>query len=544
MSHKYVWIEIATQWLEFGVVTRERVESMHRVVIDSTDRARPAREDGPAVPPNLSHHIGHGLSMLGVARAGVNVIWHGSGSCVDVHTIGAPPGPAVAAAALAFSMANAIDQGTWATNSRVIATRKTSPDAPESAVLVAAVHHRILREIEQGVEEAGCTLRTVIPAPSIGLLLASQGALDSSHQSTDPIICLHVDEEAAAIAIAVDGALMLARTIELGYATLRHAYMRATRSQHPSHAEAFLAAHKRLLETDGIPSPKNGDSIEIFEYVRPYLQRLFIEIKQTVRFTLDEDQLERARVRLVGPGAAIPRLGAMLAEEIGFESVEAPPERQHASDPGFGIADGVRASAATFGVQPPGRVERRERSSRRAALVYGAAGAALLLAGAASLSFERAVGSVQTARTLDRELRAWREQSEAGRGMNPKVLAESLDTLIQADSALRADWGAALAEIVMTRPDGVRLSGLSGLRDLDGSHVQLDALAPADADDADPHAQISSFVETLQDSPLIADTHLGTSEQVEMGDRRFLRFSLTVDLIETRAPWLTAEAPQ
>jgi hypothetical protein len=483
--------------------------------------------------------------MLGASHASVNVLWHANGPCVDVHSVSAPPGAATGAATLAFSMANALDQQSWATSSRAIATRKTESDTPETAVLVSAVHHDVLREIEEAVEESGCTLRAVVPAPSIALLLGSQGAMERSRQCEEPIVCLHVDEEATGIAIACGGGLLLARTIEMGYATLRHAYIRSTRADHASHAEAFLAAHKRLLEAEGIPSPKSDETIAIFQDVRPFLQRLFIEVKQTVRFTLDDDKLQAARVILAGPGATIPRLGTMLAQEVGLESVETPPARQAASDPGFGIAEAARVNGAAFGIQPPGRVERRERSSQRAALLYGAVVGALILAGAAYSSLSRAVAFEGQARSLDRELAEWRNRAEAGSGVNPKTLADSLETLIESDSALRADWGATLAEIVVSCPEGVRLRGVTGSRDRDGSHLQLEALASADDADVDPHERISGFVGALQESDLVKDTHLGASEQLDMGVAgRFLRFSLTVDLVETRAPWLSAEASQ
>jgi hypothetical protein len=244
---------------------------------------------------------------------------------------------------------------------------------------------------------------------------------------------------------------------------------------------------------------------------------------------------------LAGPGAAIPRLSTMLGEEVGFESVETPPVRHAASEPGFGIADAARANGADYGIQPPGRVERKERSSQRAALLYGAAVAGVILAGVAYTSLNRAVASERHARAIGRELAEWRNQVEAGGGVNPRVLAESLDSLIQSDSAQRADWGAALAEVVASCPQDVRLRSVSGGRDRDGSHLQLEGITPAGKNDADPHDRISSLVEALEASDIIEGTRLGATEQVDMGTDRFLRFYLTIDLVETRAPWLSAE---
>lgn len=361
MYRKAIWIEITQDWLAFGIVARGRVTGVHRVLIDHEGETRSARRDRPGFPPNLQHHITHALSMLGASRAGVNVLWHASGPCSDLRFVEAAPVPAIAIGLRAFFEANALDPQSWATSAHIVAT-----GAHVAAVLISAIHADALREIAEGVVGARCGLRTIIPAPSAGLLLASEEAIGASRLRRGPIICLHVGEWATAIAIGADGELLLARTVDVGVAILRHAHLRAIRAEHDSYPAAFLAADKRLLETDGIPSPQDADVIASIESARPFLQRLFIEIKATVRFTLGEDELESARVHLTGRGASIPFLRTTLAKEIGFESVETPSMCHAASAPGFGIADAVRADAEMLGIRPRGRVTRQERATRRA----------------------------------------------------------------------------------------------------------------------------------------------------------------------------------
>ena len=383
----------------------------------------------------------------------------------------------------------------------------------------------------------------MIPAQSIALAQVARDTIDASRSADDLIVGIHPAEESTAIAIARRGELMLARSLELGFSMLREAYLRAIQDEDTSYAERFLAATRRLMETEGVPSPKSqsDDAMTIFQTARPFLQRLCIELKQTIRFTLGEEELDDATIRLTGPGAAIPRFADMLSEEVGFRSVRTIEPARRPTEPGFGIATSLACDESALSISPPGLVESNERSSRRAAILYGAVGAALLLAGDAAYVHHTAGVVDDRVATLERQIDEWNERAQAGLGIGAPTMASSLETIIASDSALRADWGVILAEVVATRPDDIWLTGVSGERDRAGSVLTLEAIASSSDPGVDPHDRIARFVETLQSSPLIAEASLGSTEQINVHDAPGLRFAVRLGLHEVSAPWLNAE---
>lgn len=542
MPNKNVWIEIARDWIEVAVVSRGRHRSVHRVLVDPGDTRRADQgEDASPAPANLRHTIAHALSLLNVPRASVHAVWHAGGSWTDVHTIGVPRNAASEAATLAFCAANALDQDAWTTSALVIDSARA--ETPSSNVLVSALRNDVLAEIECAVTEAGCTLKGMIPAQSIALAQVARDAIDASRRAGVLVVSIHAGEESTGIAIARDGTLMLARSLELGFSMLREAYIRAIPNAHDDYGAAFIAASKRLFQGEGVPSPKSRaeDAMAVFQTARPFLQRLFIEIKQTIRFTIDEDELDGATVRLTGPGAAIPHLDSLLREEVGFNEVDRIAPHDSPLEPGHGIACSLGCDAGAMAIRPPGLVEHHERSCRRAALLYGAVGAALLLAADTWYVSDRAGVLDAQIDALSAQIDEWNERAQSGFGVGPQVLASGLETLIQADSGQRADWGVALAEIAGCRPTDVWLTSVSGERDEHASFLTLEAVTePADPE-ADPHDRIARFVELLQASDLVSEALLGSTEQLSRDNERRLRFSLRLELHESAAPWMTAE---
>lgn len=536
MAAKTIWIEIAREWIEFALVSRGRLKTIHRILVDPPDQS-----NDEASLPNLRQNISHGLSVLNAPKANVNVLWHAHGASVDLQSVSVPPAAAPDAAILAFSAANALDPNEWTLGAAVATERNTRQGS--SSVIVAALKSSVLAEIEHAIAEAGGTLIAAIPAQAASMRHALRHAVDQSASGAHAV-CIHLAEEAATIAIAANGEILLARAVEMGYATLREAYIRAIQADHASRAEAFLAANKRLLKTEGIPTPKGQpEAMAIFQTARPFIQRLFIEIKQTIRFTLEESEMLAAQVRVIGPGASIPRLPQLLADEVGLENVEAVPLDRAAGDPGAGITEALDVDATELALQPPGQMRSRKRTARRAALIYGAVAATLLLAGDIYLANQSIDSLERRTRQATQDLDEIRSRTDTGRGLNPQAQSNVLETLIRNEAALAPDWGAALAELSRARPEAVGFTSISGERGRDGSTLDVSAFVLTETPDDDPHQHVNGFLERLNASDLFADVTLGSTEQMD-GRRSMLRFSLSIHLNEIQARWLTAEVAQ
>ncbi|MEZ6211894.1 MAG: hypothetical protein R3B46_11690 [Phycisphaerales bacterium] len=57
---------------------------------------------------------------------------------------------------------------------------------------------------------------------------------------------------------------------------------------------------------------------DILALISPVLQRCVVQVRQTLRFGLDEGARTHARLRVEGPGSRIPGLAEMISEETGL----------------------------------------------------------------------------------------------------------------------------------------------------------------------------------------------------------------------------------
>lgn len=259
----------------------------------------------------------------------------------------------------------------------------TDPDRVHAIAFVMA--DQIVAETRDLALKAGLKFEGSLPGEAVCTTgcLAESLRLEHQHNTPDQTEAfIWIDENAACLCIASSGRLLLSRSISIGLDALVESLSKPIRgADHNMACVRFdRAGARRLLVSRGIPhaaDPIDGHpdltGASLLPLLQPVLQRIAVEIKQTVRFGLAEEHRQGLSLRVVGPAAHVPRLQEVLAALSGLS-----PSLVAATS-----ADGPHPSAAAIGQIAPHALRpitdqqsTRTRRTRAAAL----AGTALALA--------------------------------------------------------------------------------------------------------------------------------------------------------------------
>ena len=341
-------------------------------------------------------------------------------------------------------------------------------------------------------------------------------------------LILRVGEQRGCIAAFAGGRLKLVRNVELDLSALTDALTRpiVVADAHgapamplaadPADREVKLtrAEARALLMSAGVP--ERGTLIDesrrikgdhVLPLLQPVLQRCLVEMRQSMRFSLEE--IERATTRLVviGPGAAVPRLGEVVAAQLGVP-LEAD-NRPVSSD----LSDAIeQLSTLRCSLLP--RVEASRQSIRRIrrAMWTGAALAGLAALGDGVITSsqlakaESDLQGVQSSTTVARQL-IENTQRVAQQTADLTALASAVDVAAGPD----AQWAGVLRELAAITPSQVRIDDINLVSE--GSVLRCDIRARAIAADvAAARADVSAYLKTLAASPLVDSIKLGSTE--------------------------------
>lgn len=316
--------------------------------------------------------------------------------------------------------------------------------------------------------------------------------------------------------------LDLVRSIRLGYDALIEALARGLKDDNATGTQSldFDQARKVLLSV-GIPSrdqlvdPVTGKTgQDVLPLMQPVLQRMAIEAKQTLRFGLEDHDVQA--IVISGPGAELNGLSVMLSEFL--DSDISNPSEAESSAQGDAGPQGVR----TWARDASGRVSLLPRSVclqqeagrlARAARLGGVAALVML-----SLS---ALDAWKTHDQIMAQIDAFRPQIERVRRVADAELQTTMlasrvgkveDELYHSIGVL-PDWAGLLNEVSSLCDDNVRLLALSADTGSDLSEIELrGAVAETDDDGAEP---LSEFLSKLNASPLLTNVRLESTRRAE-----------------------------
>ncbi len=380
-----------------------------------------------------------------------------------------------------------------------------SPVRGESLALAAAELGTTAEWLHDWITRCGLRCGGFVPSGAITLAAAaSEPAADGPEVAE-----LHVGPESSVVVVRDPaGRIDLIRPLGIGYEHLAEA-LHAGSAPAPGDAPRMSREHAlRILFRSGLPKPDEevDDGLDgrlVLPALQPVLQRLAVELKQTLRFGLPEGRKAPRRTRLCGPGAGIARLDEFLSNALSADVVAG------------AAADGEPPTAAQrFAVRRlpllirPTAVQDEAASRRLRAAAHvgvGLAAAVLVLEGV-SLRHELTQAEEAARRLSERVAAVERriEIDEAAAALRAEI-AEALDATRSSIGEM-PDWRGLLAEVGAAAQSAAELTEVSGLTERGVNVLVVRGIAdPAGAEQPDP---LVGFIDRLRQSPLVADVRL------------------------------------
>lgn len=542
MPRSFLIIELASSALEVALCRGRQVAASYRVAIDRPDWTSDA-PDGRWTLDGLDAPLRQALAELvpnGPSRVPVVILSSTPGTVTSVSACAAAAGSGQAVAAARLALASVV-QFPLGDHPHAECVLHTDPMAQGSAqrihTLAVADTDAHVATVVAWAEAAGAMVQSVIPSEAVLAVAAVRTAVADA----SPKAVLWVGTHRSVLAVGVRGRLEIVRTINAGSESLVEALLRPIRRRsdgagEPADAVSLTRQQARsLLSTIGLPNVAETlpdlpgcTGASILPLLQPVVQRLAVEIKQSLRFGTNE--ADRAAVSLVvtGEGSGIPRLAEVLGGYAGISVA-----------PGDGAASERRplvTAAAAHLHRLPMLLNRSTAETRlmigiRRGLLAGVAAAGVMLgieavSVFASLAKERERLTAIKANSAGQEALADLQD----RAVRARTEATALGYRIARTLGQSPDWSATMAAIARSAPEAVRVLDLD-MRVEDKRHVcRLRAYVRSD-EQHDPTATIREFVESLGDCPIVETVRLGVTQRTSVRGHEAQSFELIIALV-------------
>lgn len=395
------------------------------------------------------------------------------------------------------------------------------------------------RMISDWIGRAGLVLSRIAPVEAGTLAALASAALERTATGVD--VRLRIGEDGSALVASERGSIRMLRPVDVDLGVLVEAMTRSiVRDEGRGGTVALTHGEARqMLFEIGLPerdtvvdAARSIRGSDILALISPVLQRCIVQVRQTLRFGLDEGARTHARLRVEGPGSRIPGLAEMISEETGLP-LDGVGETGAAFDaPGHPDGDlmtAVRSTPRDVNLVP-GDVARCQRERRMkwtlaagVAIAFGAIG---IDASMTEMAFRgtrdelrRVSASAETAKSL-LELRTDVEQEKGALGA---VLASAKTAVGD-----RVAWSALLREIAAASPSDIKIQELTASRDGAGATLTMRAyLVSKDRTTPDPEG-VRAFLETLGGSALCESVAMGETQRSMLEHRGALQFTATI----------------
>ncbi len=224
----------------------------------------------------------------------------------------------------------------WATNIVTMQQIAEPGQGKRQVLLLSADTRQNQNTLAQWLTRCGVKPTTI--AHSKGVLL--EHALRFEPSSPQATVRIHFDEHAMTLCGWVGGRLAFARCADVGYGLIIDALKRASRQDSGDMPTREYAS--RMLFSLGIPTrgqvldaARELSADTVMPLVQPALQRCIIEVRQTLRFGLSEQDAQRAAIHLDGPGSVIPGITKSFFDHLEVDMTC----RQRNTGPSSGLAE-------------------------------------------------------------------------------------------------------------------------------------------------------------------------------------------------------------
>lgn len=453
------------------------------------------------------------LAALGVARGTkpipVGLAYHAPTTACDVFSCPAGGSGGDEAALLALSDSFGDDAAPHPHGVLTVA-RDAAGEVRMNHRLIAAESDQVAERMTAWLERAGLRAEWIAPMAAFHLCELVDFTMDAG--KVEGSVVLRVGEHRAHLAAAVGGRLRLVRHVSLDLATLTDAMtapltVRGVDGTREVRWDSEKA--RTVLMAQGIPDraavierEQGVTGAAVLPALQPVLQRALVEVRQALRFGMEDPERASTRLMVIGPGAAVPHLGEVLAAQLGLAGA-LPAETT--------VNEGDLERAASFRTAPVNLLPRRAAAaagSRRVRYAL-AAGTALALTwggieGFAAYSQTRqiekqgaAMASTATA------AKAFIQQSEAVRAERESL--SRLKAAVHGAVGQSPDWGAWFNELATLLPPNAALTDIACSQEGGEARCEVRGSVVIEPGGTD----LAGLVQRLEESPLVARLTLG-----------------------------------
>ena len=457
------------------------------------------------------------------------------------------------AQALEAARLSCIDSLPYSEMSAVCEVVAVGRDAPseerQTHVVAAAERDDVAGAIVRMIEDAG--LKYVSATPIDAAIFAAMIPSVMSRRS-DLYGCLYLGEHSSVFLVAGQGKLHFGRRIGLGLESLALSLTRPIRSDARAEPiELDLPTARNVLHEHGIPDRgtvvheeyglTGGDLIPLMQ---PVLQRFIVELRQSIRFGLPEEDREGLSIRLTGPGCHVKGVSELIGEELGAE-VKSDADRPvydwtRPGSPGGELGDAAsdRRMLRRLNLQPHELAVRRRTHRLRRWLWTGAVAALAVIAFDAMRYHFRLDDARHQADALAgqcADLEALRATGE--RLFGALQTMNELEQLVAKETGPGIDFPACMKELSRLTPDTVRFTNVRFYKGEGKTLATITGYAFV-GESGSEQTGLEEFVAALHVSPLFDDVVLGAVQMGEAGDVSGQRFDVTFQGVGSPPPAL------
>lgn len=480
-----------------------------------------------------------GLPTVCVAHPSVLSLDPGAATTVQSCPTSAGGRTAINAALLALDAATKLDRDDTPNNA-VLAHTDSCPSATRRSHAVAyAVPDTLVEGVADLTRSVGLRFEGLIPGETVAVASTLASAClnhndGPSAEPSTPRASVWIDSSCSCLCVVQAGRVLLVRPIPIGLDAIIDSLSKPIRepSSNLSCVRFDKAGARRLLETVGVPTPETTieghpglSGANLLPLMQPALQRLAVEIKQSVRFGLSEEERQGLTLGLIGPAARTPRLATVLASLSGLEADGPPPIADRS------VASRVPQVLLGRLLLPTSQTERQfNRAIKSAACV--AAAIALAWIGWSAWT-DRAAAAL-----ADREFAAHNAEAQSAQQRRDlaikagQIRAQLTAFKSRTEEAIgeRMEWPTVLAWLSTACGDSVRLASIECESSESGPRIRLEGVAGAQGK-TPPSETLASLLATLREWPLAEAVALRSATKVTEPGMNLVSFELSIELI-------------
>lgn len=538
MRQKRLFIEVSPARIEVAVVRGRAVEARRSGPLEPGDW----NENWPGLLKPLTERLKALLASLGSDCTTATVLYAAPRCAAGVFSCPASTGRrAEDAARLALSDAAGfdIDSNPCAIERLLVESGRAAQGAPAPQIhlLGAADLDSSVAAVAAWAASAGVHADEIIPIAAPALAETVHRAMQSS--ASGPVAVLRLGDHESVLAAAGDERLRFVRTVGVGFESLVGVLAREVRPASGDSPSITLdrSTAATLLYRAGIP--QRGAEFDaslglraeaVLPLLQPILQRLVVETKQSLRFGLGEAERSQIRLELIGAGAAVPRLGRVIAEQTGLAldpgtSVPGPTESRHAIDsyldrPWCGLSLRPLDADQALGT----------RRLVRSLWVGVGVAAAWVVAQGLFAGFELRERT-DTLAFMDRALAAASKTTALSRQASDiRAAIGSVRQRIAGSLGESAPWDSVLTFLAQATPPEVRLTDLELKYDAGKPTCRLAGIARARVP-GDPAEVIKSYLGAISSAPIVASARLGGTQRSESDGWAIQQFQVSLSIV-------------